>query len=412
MVIKSNGKLREMMSEGLAIYDQALYYVRKSYFDTKESGKIKTLSFMELYNIMKEEECFKNSHLDYVVKTEMIRQVIKNWKSFIKATMVYKKNSSEFTGRPKMPGYLYKKKDYATVFIDSSRLRQGRTENEFRLPCTNIFISYPTWIDPDSIAMVSVQPYYGKVKINIVIDVEDEFEKMEPNFSAIGIDLGVCNLCAITANDKDLSYIVKGGPMKSTNQFYNKKKAEIQSMLMKCNRDQHKSHRLDSLTKKRNNKIKDYMHKTSRKIVDMCRENNISKIVIGHNDGWKQKVRIGKRNNQNFTQIPFNMLIEKIRYKAEMYGIEVVTVNESYTSKCDHLAFETMEHHDKYIGKRTKRGMFVSSTGKILNADINGAIGMLLKGDAISDVQVLRLRDRGDVVSPAVLETQPVKCFM
>ena len=73
---------------------------------------------------------------------------------------------------------------------------------------------------------------------------------------------------------------------------------------------------------------------------------------------------------------------------------------ESYTSKIDHLALEEMKKQESYLGKRLKRGLFKSSCGKILNADINGAIGIMRKKNAISDVQLMNLRDRGDVVAP------------
>lgn len=89
-----------------------------------------------------------------------------------------------------------------------------------------------------------------------------------------------------------------------------------------------------------------------------------------------------------------------LSYKANENNIDVIIINESYTSKCDHLAFEEMKHQESYLGKRIKRGLFKSSIGKNLNADINGAIGMLIKAKEISDVQIMNLRNRGDVVSP------------
>ena len=135
----------------------------------------------------------------------------------------------------------------------------------------------------------------------------------------------------------------------------------------------------------------------------MCLENEISNIVIGKNKGWKDESNIGSRNNQNFVQIPHARLIQMITYKAAEVGIEILLTEESYTSKIDHLALEEMKHKDTYMGKRTKRGQFKSSLGQCLNADINGAIGMLRKKKVISDVQLLNLRNRGDVVSPKKL---------
>ena len=143
--------------------------------------------------------------------------------------------------------------------------------------------------------------------------------------------------------------------------------------------DRGTSNRIKRLTLKRNNKINDYLHKTSRTIIDYCLFNDISKIVIGNNKDWKQNINIGKKNNQNFVSIPFEKLITQIEYKAEEVGIEVLTTEESYTSKIDHLAKEELKKQENYLGKRVKRGLFKSSTGRVINADVNGAIGIFRK---------------------------------
>lgn len=132
----------------------------------------------------------------------------------------------------------------------------------------------------------------------------------------------------------------------------------------------------------------------------MCKSQKIGNIAVGHNKGWKQDVNIGKKNNQNFVSIPFNMFIQQLEYKGKMEGINVMLTEESYTSKTDHFVNEPMKHLDKRKGKRIRRGLFKSSIGKVLNADINGAIGIMRKVYAISDAQMMGLRDRGDVVSP------------
>lgn len=140
------------------------------------------------------------------------------------------------------------------------------------------------------------------------------------------------------------------------------------------------------------------MHKASRFIVNYCIEHHIGTIVIGNNKDWKQNCNMGKRNNQNFVSIPFEKLISMIQYKSEEVGIEVVITEEGYTSKIDHYAGEEMCHHDSYLGKRTKRGLYRSSTGKILDADLNGAIGILRKVSHKSYVQVV---SRGVVETPS-----------
>lgn len=151
--------------------------------------------------------------------------------------------------------------------------------------------------------------------------------------------------------------------------------------------------------------IFDYeFHCLSKRIIQLCIENDIGNIVIGHNKNWKQKSKLGKNTNQTFVQIPFNDLIFKVQYKCEENGINCIITEESYTSKIDHLVNEDMKKQDNYLGKRIKRGLFKSSCGKILNADINGAIGILRKKNVFLDVDLINLLDRGDVVSPRLLK--------
>ena len=139
------------------------------------------------------------------------------------------------------------------------------------------------------------------------------------------------------------------------------------------------SKRIKNFTKKRNNKVKDFIHKTTKTVVGICLKNKIGHLIVGHNKKWKQEINIGSENNQKFVCIPFLMLQSQLKYKCEEVGIIYEETEESYTSKCDHFVNETMEHHDKYKGKRVCRGLFKSSTGKILNADVNGAIGIMRK---------------------------------
>jgi putative transposase len=210
----------------------------------------------------------------------------------------------------------------------------------------------------------------------IVYKKEIEINNITSN-RIIGIDLGINNIITIANNIGSEPIVIKGGIIKSIIQFYNKEKARVQSIydLAKIKY----GGKLKRLDLKRNNKIKDYFHKLSRFVVNYCETNNISTIVIGYNPFWKQKSNIGKKNNQKFVQIPHSKLIQMIKYKAEALGIDVIMNEESYTSKCSFLDNESLEHHNKYLGKRIKRGLFRTSGGKIINADVNGALNIIRK---------------------------------
>lgn len=180
----------------------------------------------------------------------------------------------------------------------------------------------------------------------------------------------------------------------SVNQWYNKKKAKLMSFVG----NKGTSNRIRKITLFRNCWIEDKLHKISRYIVDFCKSNNIGTIIIGLNKEWKNEINIGKRNNQHFVSIPHSKLIDKIVYKANLLGIEVITHEESYTSKIDHLAFEPLKKQESYLGKRKKRGLFQSSVGKLINADINGAIGIARK--VVGDSFIGKIIDSGFVFNP------------
>lgn len=402
-IVNNDSRLDEMMRSSLSIYDKTLYIQRQKYFETKEQGKMKTCSYNELWNIVKEDEIVKNSCLDYNVKQYVVRQVSEVWNSFVKSLISYKNDKSKFNSAPKIPNYLYKTKQFNIIQIDKTRFRKiDYKVNSITLPKSNFTIKLTDKIKIKDIRQITIQKFYGKTKINIIYEDREVIKnKYDPN-SCVGIDLGVNNLCAITSNDKSFSYVINGRPLKSMNQYYNKKVAKAKQELEKCNK-KNTSKKLYKLSYKRNNKIKHYLHCTSKQIIDFCVKNKVEKIVIGHNSNWKQNVNIGKKNNQTFINIPFNQLINQLQYKSKKYtDLEVVVVEESYTSKIDHLAKEELKKQENYLGKRVKRGLFESSTKKILNADINGAIGILRKANAISDAEINSLRNRGDVVSPKV----------
>jgi putative transposase len=208
----------------------------------------------------------------------------------------------------------------------------------------------------------------------------------------LAIDLGVRNLIT-TVNNNDLKpFVIKGGVVKSINQYYNKENARIQSIYdlqgIKTGTKQ------QQLTNKRNKKIKDFFHKTSQKIIEYCLLNDIGTIVIGYNPDWKQSSHLGKRNNQNFVTIPFSKLIQQLEYKAEAQGITIIKQEESYSSKCSFLDNESIKHHKKYLGSRITCGLFKSKTGIIINADVNGAYNIMKKA-FLNAIDADRIEDVG-----------------
>ena len=246
----------------------------------------------------------------------------------------------------------------------------------------------------DNVVQVRIVPEATCYVIEVVYKKEVISNENLKETNVLSIDLGVNNLATYVNNVGKQPFIINGKPLKSINQYSNKLKAKYMSFVG----DKGTSNNLKRLTLKRNNLIRNYLHHTSRCIIKYCVSNNIGTIIIGHNKDWKQSIDIGKKNNQNFVSIPFNTLIQQIMYKAEGNGIKVIQTEESYTSKVDHLAYEELRHQESYLGKRIKRGLFQSSTKHLLNADINGAIGIARK--VIGDSVLEQITNRGFVFNP------------
>ncbi len=194
----------------------------------------------------------------------------------------------------------------------------------------------------------------------------------------LSIDLGLNNLITAVNNIGLKPIVIKGGTVKSINQYYNKKLAYYSSIENKKGNFQD-TKRIQRLHLKRNNKIKTIFHRISKNLIDYCIQNDIGTIVIGHNNGWKQKIRIGKRNTQNFVQIPFNKLLKQIEYKSKLIGAQFKTTDEPYTSKCSFLDNEVIKKHKRYLGRRISRGLFKASDGTIINADVNAGYNIMKK---------------------------------
>ena len=303
---------------------------------------------------------------------QIVFQVDRTMKSWFAALKSYKKDPSKFRGRPRIPSY--KKKDELnclTYTTADAKLQKDGTINLRR------DIKLPIHTNLSSFQQVRLVPKNGHVQVEIIYNKEITDSSLDKT-RAIGIDLGLNNLMAITSNIGNISNLVNGRPLKSVNQYYNKRKAHLISLLEKGKLKSSK--RLRRLEMKRSCKITDYLHKTSRRVVELMEQNNIGTCFIGHNNGWKNEVEMGKRNNQNFVSIPYSSLINMLRYKIEEKGGVLIELNEAYTSKCSFLDNEKIGKHETYKGKRVKRGLFLSGSNKAINADINGSLNIIKRG--------------------------------
>lgn len=345
------------------VYNAANYIIRQEFINNKNK-----LSAYDVQKLMQSMDCYKECGSQAAQKT--IQLLDKAWKSYFVAIKDWKKNPDKYLGMPKLPKYL--PKDGRQVFM-LKNIQCSLKDGMFRISFKP-FGGYTVRTHADGKLMqcrfVPKSDYYV---LEIVYEIEVP-DTVEERIRICSIDLGVENFITMTNNIGLQPIVIKGGAIKSVNQFYNKRKAELQSQLKKeIGKDW--SNKLQKLTDKRYEKIKYLMHCASKKVVDYCVENDIDTLIIGLNKKWKQE----NENKQNFTYIPFDMFINQIKSKCEEHGVEVVITEESYTSGTSFLDNEQPIKENYNKERRVHRGLFISNSGKTINADVNGSYQIMKK---------------------------------
>lgn len=372
-------RFREGCINAKNLYNQVLYYCRQSIF-----GKIQFFKEYEISSLFCEfdEDNFRS--LPSGTSQQIIKSVFKSVISWRLAVKEYAKNPSKFLGRPRLPKY---KKEMSELYF--TKIQIFPKEGFLNFPKKMNIPPIRTKIKKDSFKQCRVIPKSNHFVVEIIYEVQESpIKEYKKNGNWIGIDIGLNNMATISSN-RTRPVIINGKPIKSVNNFYNKRKRKLQSKLAI---NTYTSKRIERIIFSRNQKIKDYTHKASRNIVNFALENDITKIIIGKNENWKKSINLGKKTNREFTSIPHASFIEKIQYKARLAGIEVILTQEAYTSKCSALDMEPICKHENYVGKRKKRGLFVTATGRLINADVNGSINIarLVLGDEIINSDSIR----------------------
>lgn len=368
----------------------SLYNIRQHYFNTNTF-----LSLKENYKLLNKVQKNDYKALPSKISNQVIKQVDTAFKSFFMANKKYKENPSKFTGKPKITNYKDKVDGRNILTYEKKAVSKKAIKNGL-INLTYSTLSISTNVKYDELKCVRIIKRLNSYVIEIAYE-KKEMELKTNNFKYSGGDLGLNNLITVTFNNGERPLIINGKPLKSINHFYNKELSRLKSELEVKN-NKKISKRIKRLTEKRNNKINDYLHKTSKMLVNQLVSKDISKIAVGKNNGWKQDINIGKKNNQNFVQVPFNNFINMLDYKLKLKGIELILINEAYTSKCSFLDSEEIKKHTTYSGKRIKRGLFKTNKGLIINADVNGSFNILKKAfpnafaDGIQDLAVNPLK--------------------
>ena len=394
------------------LYNKALYSIRQDFFRIKAIRKsiersklpverkeallkrkdLQPMPYTTLYHTMKNEPEYR------VLNCNMSQQILKivcdNFQSFFGLLQAKAKGSYE--GKVRLPNYLAKGGHFSLVIAEFSLRNSSfivpmnssypeKIRISFRLPSilTGKTVKQIRIVPKQDARFFEVQYVYKKEPSNGIYDKNN----------ALAIDLGLDNLMTCVTSGGQ-SFIIDGKRIKSVNQYANKENARLRSILDMQNLKTSK--RLCKMWDKRNNVIHDYLLKSCRYIVEFCKAHDIGNIVLGFNKNMTRDLDLGRSNNQNLAVLPMGKIKRILGYMCQDANISFFAQEESYTSKASFWDNDPIEKCN-YSGKRVKRGLYKTSTGALINADINGALNILKKSNVVG---LTALYSRGAVDTP------------
>ena len=391
--------LRELSHIAKNLTNEAIYNVRQSYFN---EGKY--LNYEKNYALLKNSENYKS--LNSNMAQQILKEVDSMFQSFFGLIKLAEKGRYSFKD-VKLPYYL-PKDSFTTLVIGFVRFNGNQLtipySQSYKKGHKGITINLPPKLAGKKVKEIRIIPKSKArfFEIQYCYEAEEIQSNLDENH-ALAIDLGVDNLAACVTS-KGKSFIIDGKRLKSINQWFHKENARLQCIKDKQKFGKKSTNKQQTIRRNRNNKVNDYMNKSARMIINYCLNNDIGTLVCGYNKTFQRNSDIGKKNNQNFVNIPFGKLREKFRYLCKLYGIKYIEQEESYTSKASFFDEDIIPVYNQdtpqtytFSGKRIKRGLYQCGNGKTLNADINGALNILKKSNVVS---LTGLYGRGELDTP------------
>lgn len=364
------------------LYNRANFLMRRSWFARERQPGIG-----QLVEAVRGLDCFKSLHNTKTAKQTLF-MLLADWGTFKKTLGVYGRHPEKFRRRPKPPGY---KEKLAQVAFYRETIKHGQGKYKARsgvITPTNDLFTITSRRDYQQV-VVTPKAFGFVIEVKYERPIEKEGQPKLKKGRMCFVDPGVNNLMAITS-DQTRPVLVNGRPLKSFNQWLNKKPTSKRRQV------------------KRYWRVENYLHHAANVLVTYCVENQIGTVVIGRNDGWKTEVNIGHRNNQNLCFIPHDKLWQKIEYRAKLIGLEIRYQEEAYTSQASFLDRDPLPEYAKglkppaFSGKRIKRGLYTSAAGIVVNADANGSANIGRKVIGNDEELLLRL-DRSLAARPVAI---------
>ena len=317
--------------------------------------------------------------------------------------------------RPKMPRYR-KRDGLAPLSFPAQALKFDLESGKCRIPVSKenaqfvkeefgiseLWLNGCAGIKPEQIAQLRILPRNGCFYAEYIYKGRGDYKATVDPTHALGIDPGLNNwLTCVSTQGK--SFILDGRKLKSINQWFNKRVAKL-----KQGKPQgFWSNELAAITEKRNRQIRDAVNKAARFVINYCLMHKLGTVVFGWNQRNKDCIAIGKRNNQNFLQVPTARLKNRIAQLCEQYGIQFVQTEESYTSKCSFIDRDVIPVFGgakpanwKPSGKRVRRGLYQAGSGERVNADCNGAANILRKVASRLNISLVEIGRASSLTAP------------
>ena len=393
--------IKQQLIESKEIYNYANYIIRQLFFQKSKNHKF-SLDFVDEYPELKdlftkyieEDKQFttlfckiirkfarlKKFSINSKIVQSIVRKLNSDWNSYWGLLKLVK--NKQYDKQINIPKYkkqynlveygnqVLSKKKLKLGFLGTDKMKQGIKISNFHkdlnCKCFRIFHKNNNLI---------CELIYEK-EIN---------DRTSSSGKAASIDLGLENLFTVAFNYNKKGISFKGSKLKSINQYFNKETSKLQSLLPK---NEYCSKRINHLFYKREEQLRNVIGFYSNRLIDLLANEGISTLVIGHNKNWKDKINIGKVNNQNFVSIPFNKVIDIIKYKAKDFGIKCIEQEESYTSKASFLDNDSIPTFNEdenqkhtFSGKRITRNLYQTKNNQIIDADLNGALNIMKKAN-------------------------------
>ena len=397
--------IKTQLIESKEIYNFANYILRQIYFKNSNNHKY-SLKFINEYPSLKDlfleyiEEnkqftslfykiiCKFSKLKQYSINSKIVQNIVdklkNDWTSYWKLLKMKKNNT--YNKKINIPSYKkkYNLVEYNNQVISKMKLKQGYIGTYKMKQGIKVANKYK-----DSNCKC-FRIYNKNDKFICEVIYEKEVKEVEKSNKVASIDIGLENLFTLAFNYNKKGMSIKGTKLKAINQYFNKLRASLQSMLPN---KQYVSKFINQLMYKRTEQLRNYIGYYTNKLIEILKTEKISKLIVGYNKGWKQDINIGSKNNQNFVSIPFRKILDILKYKLEDNAIEYEEQEESYTSKASYLDNDNMPVYKKndnteyiFSGKRITRNIYKSKYGKIINADLNGALNILKKsGEKLID---------------------------